>query len=36
MSKEMELALKAGLSVGITLFIGKIFKIDSLFYANQS
>lgn len=34
MSKEMELALKAGLSVGITLLIGKIFKIDSLFYAS--
>lgn len=33
MSNETQLAIKTGLSVGLTLFIGKILKIDSLFYA---
>lgn len=33
MSNETQLAIKTGLSVGLALFIGKILKIDSLFYA---
>jgi uncharacterized membrane protein YgaE (UPF0421/DUF939 family) len=31
--KEMEKSLKTGLSVVITVLLGKLFKIDSLFYA---
>ena len=34
MSNEMELALKTGGSVALTLIIGNIIKIDSLFYAS--
>lgn len=33
MSKERELAIKVATAVGITLIVGKLLKIDSLFYA---
>lgn len=33
MRKELELALKTSLSVGLTLIIGKILNLHSLFYA---
>lgn len=33
MNKELELALKTSIAVGITLTLGKLLKIDSLFYA---
>lgn len=32
--KEIEKSLKTGLSVAITVILGKLFKIDSLFYAS--
>lgn len=31
--KEIEKSIKTGLSVAITVMLGKVFKIDSLFYA---
>lgn len=34
MTKELELAIKTGTAVGLSLLIGKILKIDSLFYAS--
>lgn len=33
MNKELELALKTSASVGLSLLVGKLLKIDSLFYA---
>lgn len=33
MTKELELAIKMSISVGLSLIIGKLLKIDSLFYA---
>lgn len=34
MTKELELAIKTSISVGLSLLIGKVLKIDSLFYAS--
>jgi uncharacterized membrane protein YgaE (UPF0421/DUF939 family) len=31
--KELEKSIKTGISVGITIFLGRLLKIDSLFYA---
>lgn len=33
MNKELELAFKTSVAVGLTLLTGKLLKIDSLFYA---
>lgn len=34
MTKELELAIKTSIAVGLSLFIGKLLKIDSLFYSS--